>query len=275
MRRIVLSSLLLYFVLPFTTHSQLSGNETSAVLEKLYARLQVNSEDKQRIVTNDSIISILDSYVHSDTVFNHRFSNIRHLGQITSPDSILKIVTWNLVLRESPGKYYCYFIKRQEGNCKNLIYRLIADYSEAPIMTDTVYCRSDWYGALYYDARLCKINKYSSWVLLGIDYGNPLVSRKIIDVISFAENDSVLFGKRCFETGDKLRYRDVFEYSSNGMMSLRFSSDSSIVFDHLVPFSAELENSRQFYGPDYSTDMYIFSDGKWKLKINVDVRNEE
>ncbi len=71
--------------------------------------------------------------------------------------------------------------------------------------------------------------------MLGIDYGNPVITRKIIDVLSFAADDSILFGRKWFESGEVTRYRHVFEYASNGMMSLSFSSDKSIVFDHLVP----------------------------------------
>jgi hypothetical protein len=58
-------------------------------------------------------------------------------------------------------------------------------------------------------------------------------------------------------------------------MSLRFSSDSSIVFDHLVPFSPALMDDRQYYGPDYSFDAYNFENCLWRLTINVDARNKE
>jgi hypothetical protein len=51
---------------------------------------------------------------------------------------------------------------------------------------------------------------------------------------------------------EEIKYRDVFEYASNAMMSLRFRSDNSIVFDHLVPFSTTHKDDRQYYGPDYS-----------------------
>ena len=59
------------------------------------------------------------------------------------------------------------------------------------------------------------------------------------------------------------------------MMSLRFRSDSSILFDHLVPFSPSRLNDRQYYGPDYSFDAYNFENGMWKLKINVDEYGKE
>jgi hypothetical protein len=111
--------------------------------------------------------------------------------------------------------------------------------------------------------------------MLGIDYGNADISRKIIDVLSFRPDGSMVFGKKWFLSGEKKSYREVFEYASNAMMSLRFKSDSSIVFDHLVPFSPLHKDDRQFYGPDYSFDAYNFENGIWKLVINVDVRNQE
>ncbi len=59
------------------------------------------------------------------------------------------------------------------------------------------------------------------------------------------------------------------------MISLKFLSDSSIVFDHLVPISPKMKDDRQYYGPDYSYDAFYFKDNIWKLKINVDARNKE
>jgi hypothetical protein len=111
--------------------------------------------------------------------------------------------------------------------------------------------------------------------VLGIDYGNPLISRKIIDIIDFTPDDKIKFGMRIFSSSDTLKYREVFEYSADAAMSLRFSNDGSIIFDHLVPFSPELANNRQYYGPHYSNDAYVPEQGIWRLKLNVDARNIE
>jgi hypothetical protein len=255
--------------------SQSTVNDTSAVLEKLYDRLLSNYMDVDRIRINDSIKTIIGSYVKSGNVFNHRFENLRYLGQITSPDSLLKIVTWNLVAGSGQSRYFCYLIRKQETGSKNRVYALSTLYKEARINTDTTYFETDWYGALYYDVKPYITDNGKCWLLLGIDYGNPLVSRKLIDVLSFTPEGNVVFGRKWFDTGEKKKYRDVFEYASNGMMSLRFSSDSSVVFDHLVPFAPNLKDDRQFYGPDYSYDAYVFRNGLWKLTINVDARNKE
>lgn len=258
-----------------TVKSQVSVKETPQVLEELYDRLVDNYNDNDRIRINDSIRMILDGYVKSDTVFSHRFTNLRYLGQIVSPDSLLKIITWNLVLVNEPGRYFCYFIRKQEPGTKNIIYRLSANYNEIPIKTDTTYSEPEWYGALYYDLKPYIIDNRRCWVLLGIDYGNAVISRKIIEVLNFTPEDAIVFGRKWFVTGDDKMYRAVFQYASNAMMSLKFRSDSSIIFDHLVPFSPTLKEDRQYYGPDYSSDAYNFKNGLWKLIINVEARNQE
>lgn len=253
---------------------QITTQDTADKLEQLFNRLIDNYNDIARERVNDSIRMILSNYAKSDSVFNHKFINLRYLGQIISPDSLIKIITWNLVLENEPGKYYCFIIRKQQGK-ENLVYDISTPYNENPVLTDTTYTKSDWYGALYYEIRPFVAENNRCWVLLGIDYGNPEISRKIIDVLSFRPDGSMIFGKKWFVSGEKKSYRAVFEYASNAMMSLRFRSDSSIVFDHLVPFSPSHKDDRQFYGPDYSFDAYNFENGQWKMLINVDVRNKE
>jgi hypothetical protein len=255
--------------------SQVSATDTPQVLEELFDRLVGNYNDSERIQINDSIRLILDSYVKSDSVFTHRFTNLRYLGQIVSPDSSLKIITWNLVLENEPGKYFCYFIRKQDAVKENKIYRLSVTYNEKPVDSDTTYTESDWYGALYYDLRPFIIDNIRCWILLGIDYGNSEISRKIIEVLSFTPDNSIVFGRKWFASGEEKTYRAVFEYASNAMMSLRFRSESSIIFDHLVSFSSTHKDDRQYYGPDYSFDAYNFENGLWKLVLNVEARNKE
>jgi hypothetical protein len=245
----------------------------SAELEKLYGRLTKNLNDSVKLQINDSIKSMIESYIESDSVFYHRFNNLRYLGEVTSPDSTLKIVTWNLVLINKPGRYYSYFIKKQR-NCKsNIIHRLTAEYNNGQIRNDTTYSADSWYGALYYDIRPQTINGRISWVLLGIDYGNQVITRKIIDVLDYSPEDRIIFGMKLFSSPDTLKYREIFEYSSDAAMSLRFANDGSIVFDHLVPLSPELTIDRKYYVPHYSNDAYVNENGLWRYKINVDARN--
>ena len=275
MKKIIVCLLLFVFVSTGLVKSQVSADTISVRLEKLYGRLLVASEDSVRLRINDSIKILVEDYVSSQQVFTRTFRNIRYLGQITSSDSLVKIITWNLVLKNEPGRYFCYFIRKSPDGKGNRIYRLTHAYDDKPVSADTVYSQSDWYGALYYDIRPFFTDNRQCWVLLGISYSNPHMTRKVIDVLSFTSEDKIIFGRRWFDSGGSINYRHVLEYSAGAVISLRFRPDNSLVFDHLVPLPPMAGDDRIYYGPDYSYDAYIYRNGLWNLTINVDARNRQ
>lgn len=274
MRRIVLYLIIIVSV-SGQANGQTSVQNVPAELEKLFVRLEKIYEDDTRIRINDSIRDILNSYAASDSVFNHRFTNLRYLGQVTSSDNLLKIITWNLILKNSANRYFCYLIRKGEHGKENSVYILKGENSEAPVRTDTLYSEDNWYGALYYDLRPVKIKKDVCYVLLGINFGNGIVNRKIIDVLTFQQDGEIILGRKWFESENEFKFRVVFEYDPTGVMSLRFRSGKSVVFDHLVPLSTGAKDERQNYGAEYSFDSYTFKKGIWKFERNVDVRNKE
>jgi hypothetical protein len=76
MKRFVLY-LILYILLPTgIARGQVPVNDTPQILEELFDRLAGNYNDTDRIHINDSIRTILDSYVRSDSVFTHRFNYV-------------------------------------------------------------------------------------------------------------------------------------------------------------------------------------------------------
>lgn len=241
-------------------------------LTAIFSKLAESSSDDEREKVNLKLKKFALEYASSDSVFKFTY-DARYLGQITSPDSLVKMITWNLLLESGKNRFFCYLIKKGKES-KNNVYELNGEFSDNPVVSDTTYDASNWYGALYYDIRPCPDGKNTSWVVLGLSYGNSDISRKIIDVISF-ENQGPVFGRKIFRHSEIMKYRQVFEYSSLGSMTLRFSSDSTIVFDHLVPVSGSQETGKLYYGSDFSYDSYVFSEGKWIFRLNVDARNKE
>jgi hypothetical protein len=272
MRRILAIIFAASLIFP-VAKGQTRNQDVSVTLEKLFSRLVASHEDSDKLRINDSVKFIINSYSESDTVFTHRFTNLKYLGQVTSKNSGLKIITWNLLLKDSASRYYCYFINNTGK--MNHLYRLEGKYNDAPVKSDITYSEKNWYGALYYDLRLYKQDKKPYWVLLGIDYGNPSITRKIIDILSFSPDGGIVFGRKLFATEDVTKYREVLEYSSEVVISLKFLSDKSIIFDHLVPVSPALKGEKEFYGPDFSFDTYNLEKGIWKFKSDVDARNKK
>jgi hypothetical protein len=273
MRRI----LILLFLIVFVSRG-IKGQEEfisfQAQIEPLFARLSENIHDSLKHSLNDSVCVVIEKYAASGFAFNHHFSNLKYLGQITSPDSLLKIITWNLVLNDGTNIYTCYFVKREKSG-GNEIYKLSGSGIKSKLKTDTTYSQSDWYGALYYDLRPFVSENGVHYILLGIDFNTRLVTRKLIDVLSFKPGGEIIFGRKCFFNGKEIKHREVFEFTSKAVMTMRFVNDSSVVFSHLSRFSPGMPDLPLYYGPDQSYDAYNFSDGMWRLVPDIDIRNKD
>lgn len=273
MKRSLFLFILLYFGI--TVKGQTDSTAVSNRLNNLFSKLSAREPDDVKLKVNDSIMTIIESYIATDTVFNHRFDNIRNLGQIVSPDSVLKVLSWNMIMNDGRSRYFCYFILKDSTGRNNSVHRLSGTFSDKSIRSDTIYSDADWYGALIYDVRRIKSDNGDYWLALGINYGDRNITRKILEAITFLPDNRIIFGRKIFSDGDSQYYRVILEYSVKAVATLRFASDSSIVFDHLVPFSPELEGDRRFYGPDYSYDAYTLDNNIWKFVRDVDVRNKE
>lgn len=210
--------LIIIYALILFTGSEARGQpkDIQSVLLRLYDRILFTSSDTEKERLNDSIILIIDSYAASDSVFSHKFSNLRFLGQSASSDSRVRIITWNLMLRDGTNKYFCYIIRKLKRGSKNQVTKLTGENCEEEIVSDSSYSAADWYGALYYAIAPCK----KDYILLGLDFGSSLISRKIIEVLTFTPEGKVVFGKNIFIRENDKKFREVIEYSSESIVSL-------------------------------------------------------
>ena len=266
--------ILIFFSIPsLDISAQQPGTEE--ILEDLFSRILNTRSNDERIRINDSINLLIEKYVASEVIFTHRFENLRYLGQIPSPDSRVKIVTWNLILTDGTNRYFCYIIRKEGQGRENKIYRLTgANMDEAP-KTDITYTADDWYGALYYGIQPFRIGKETCYAVLGLDYGSLQLSRKIIDVMSFSEEGDIIFGRKCFQKEDQLRSRVVLEYSADGVMTLRFNDKKTIIFDRLAPVNKGQGINPEYYGTEFSFDAYKLKKGLWRFVKNVEVKNRQ
>ncbi|MFN8241699.1 MAG: hypothetical protein U0X39_13235 [Bacteroidales bacterium] len=275
MKKILKQVLILVFILAcfHSIEGQYKSTVNIADPAGMLTRLRQNIPAESARVLNDSLVSFFKAYTSSDSVFRHRF-NTRLLGQVTSPDSLLKIISWNYIPGQEPGQYVSFVIFRSAKDKIPVVTLLNAEYSKTPPSQQT-YHAADWYGCLYYDARPFSLNGVKYYLLLGIDYGNPLVTRKVIDVLDPGSGASMSFGLKCFADQKAVLNRVVFQYGSNVVMSLKFETQTSVVFDHLSPVSPEYSGNWQFYGPDFSFDSFTFENGLWRLKSDIDIRNKQ
>lgn len=269
-----LKLLLLYFFI-FNSSiltGQSSGNDISIQLEELFEKILVSKNDSEKLQLNDSVRLLVDDYVMSDSVFDHRFTDLKYLGQIDSPDEKIKIITWNIPLRQGPNKYFLYLVKRDTKKSGKIVFRLEGVNRPEKIRNDTIYTESNWYGALYYDIRPFRNEKETCYILLGLDTDNLYLSRKIIEVLSFGENGEMIFGRPCFIRDNEIRFREVLEYSAEGLVSLRIGSNRLIVFDRLDAFATGHSGGNGQYGAGIALDGYRLKKGYWNFVKDVDIK---
>jgi len=119
--------------------------------------------------------------------------------------------------------------------------------------------------------------------LLGYNGRNPLISKKVIDVITLSTTGNPSFGASIFKNEKKTTKRVLFQYSSKVVLSLNYDKqftkkgkekNQMIIFDRLNPTSINLTGEYQFYYPELNVDDgYLFMNGKWEFKPDIDPRN--
>ncbi|MCU0456614.1 MAG: hypothetical protein MUE74_09960 [Bacteroidales bacterium] len=262
--------LIIICTLAFLSSRQVSGQnrDLPGMLRHLYNRILFTVSDEEKVRLNDSIVLLMDRYTAADSAFTHNLKDLRFLGQLSSSDSKVRIYTWNLVLREGSNRYFCYLLYKPGKRSQHRVTKLTGENRQEEILTGRVYTPDDWYGALYYAIQPSR----KDYVVLGLDFGTNLVSRKIIDILRFNEDGSVVFGKDIlFKNGSPL-HREVIEYSSEGVVSMRFLKKGLIVFDHIDTFSAGSDNEKS-RGAGLSFDGYVYKKGVWTFTEGIDARN--
>lgn len=247
--------------------------DVSTALEDLYERITKTGDDNEKLRLNDSIRFIINSYAVSDSVFSHTFNNLRYLGQIISPDKKLKIITWNVFLLNSPNRYFSYIIRKGQRKNPGQMYILTGFNRTETVKTDITYKADNWYGALYYAIQPFKKAGKVYYILLGLDYGNLNVTRKIIDVLSLSEDGTLLLGLDCFVRDQSIRSREVLEYSPDGVVTLRLLNSKTIVFEQLADIKTGHGDGTGLSVAGSSYDGYIYKKGLWKFVSDIDVKN--
>ena len=164
---------------------------------------------------------------------------------------------------------FCYLIRKGKKGGSNDRYFLEGEHREEAARTDRRYQSEDWYGALYYAIQPFK----KDFILLGYDFGDR-DSRKIIDVLHFNSEGKLSFGDDIFIKDKNRNYREVLEYSSESVVSLRFISRNLIVFDQLALFAQGDESATDFRGAEgILFDGYVLKKGKWIFRSGIEARN--
>ncbi len=286
-RKILCFSFFIFYLLNFVIgQDMLAFQQYEDTLKKLSKEIQFNNNDVEKQKANNVFIQTWMQVLNTDKSFFFPFDSLTSVSRLTSPDEKFRIITWSVGRSDGTYDYYGFIQMNPKKNEGTLLYQLF-DFSDSLNNPEISVCnRLNWFGALYYKLIKEKYNGKEYYTLLGWN-GKGLVSgKKIIEVLTFSDKNTPVFGADIFSgfAKKKAAKRIIFEYSKKISMSLKYqqqyvskgdNKNWMIVFDRLVPMSSNLEGVYCYYVPASNIyDACVFENGKWKFIKDVDARNQ-
>ena len=198
--------------------------------------------------------------------FHYPFESLQTVSILYSPDSVFRIFTWQLVINENVIRQHgAIQMKTYDGSLK--LYPLIDKSDVTTNVVDTIGNHFGWIGAIYYKIIQKKSSNQNFYTLLGFDENNISSSRKIIEVLSFV-NDEPVFGGRYFSYEDDAVFktsqsRYIMEYKKEAGPRLNYDKELDIiVVEHLVSESNEPKKKWTLIG-DGDYEGFKWKNGKW------------
>lgn len=220
-----------------------------------------------RFLACKSLITTLVRCLRVPNSFSYNFQQLQNISVLYPPDSTFRIFTWQLYVNENEYRYYgAIQMNRETLKLYPLIDRSFeftsVDLTQQRLTPDR------WYGAVYY--RLLPTSTPDgkpAWLLFGFDGYEFFAKRKIIDVLTF-ENEQPVFGAAVFmhQTSDNkplYKNRILLEYSADASVRCNYDDElGMIVFDHLMEIGGP--DGRTLYVPDGTYEAYFWKNQRWR-----------
>jgi hypothetical protein len=252
----------------------LSLQQSEIRLKELFTRIARINSNTEKLAVADSISDLLYQTLCLPGSFEYPFNLLNSLGKIKSQDQKLRIYTWNIPDIDGNNIYYGFLQNSAGKNSESKVFRLTDKKAQISEPAKAILTADNWYGCLIYGIIEKRFSGNTCYTLLGYNPENIFISKKIIDILYFNDQNEPVFGKAVFHYQDHMQCRIIFEYSAKVNMSLQWNEKMDmIVFDHLSPSQSSYTGNYRYYGPDFSYDGLRFENGTWESVEDIDMRN--
>lgn len=233
--------------------------------------------DDRKTALSDSIRQELSSALHIENSFYFPFDSLSKLGKITSSDSLLRILSWNIRLKGGKYIFYGFVIHRNKPPEEQVkVFELYDKTDSIPVqeIENITLTNKQWYGATYYQIIPVNEKKQTYYILIGWKGIDAYKNGKVVEVLFFNKKGKPFFGKNIFKSEQKTIKRLLFQHSLKANMSCRYDENSqAIIFDHLVPTSNIYQGMYEFYGPNGTYDGFFKKKNVWIFKEDIEPKN--
>lgn len=231
-----------------------------------------DSLEENRFGAVRAFIPMLVNALKTPNSFHYPFEQIKSVSIQYAADSTFRVFTWQLYVDKNTYRYYGAIQMNQTGL---KLFPLIDRYEGMKDELEQASLKYDeWYGAVYYNIKSVIVNNQNYHLLFGFDGHSFFKKRKIVDVLSFKNNEP-LFGQAVFITADtndvvlSTKNRLLFEYSAAASVSCNYDEALELlIFDHLREIDGEYGEGKVNI-PDGTYEAYELKNGLWYYKEKV------
>jgi hypothetical protein len=223
-------------------------------------------EAVDRFNADSAFTRILVRALKTQNSFHYPFDSLQTVSVLYAPDSAFRIFTWQLVINENVIRQHgAIQMKTYDGSLK--LFPLIDKSDVTGNIADTIGNNYGWIGAIYYKIIMKKSGNQKYYTLLGFDENNIRSSRKIIEVMTFM-NDEPVFGGRYFSYENDGQFktaqsRYIMEFKKEAGPRLNYDKElDMIIMEHLVSESSEPKKKWTLVG-DGDYEGFKWQSGKW------------
>ena len=219
-----------------------------------------------RLKADSMFTKILVRALKTPNSFYYSFDSLQTISMLYPPDSSFKIFTWQMMVNENLVRQHGAIQMRSfDGTLK--LFPLI-DKSDVTVrVADTIGNNLGWIGAIYYKIIQKKSMNQNYYTLLGFDENNIRSDKKIIEVLTFV-NDEPMFGGRYFSFEDDKVFKSsvsryVMEFKKDAGPRLNYDPDlDMIIAEHLISEDGQPQKKWTYIG-DGDYEGFKWLGGKW------------
>ncbi|HVA99334.1 MAG TPA: hypothetical protein VNG53_10605 [Bacteroidia bacterium] len=231
-------------------------------------------DDAKKLAANENFNRILGEALKVNHSFDFEFDSLTTISRLKSSDKQFRLLNWNVPMNDGTQKYFGYIQSYNKRAKKYVIYPLEDKTSEIRDVHIASCAPDKWFGMLYYKIVPEKYKHKTYYTLLAWQGYSNIITKKIIDVVTFNKKGKPTFGSAIFKIENRYPKRMIFIYSANATMSLKYDEKSGmILFDYLAPYQEGMEGQYQFYAPSFRVDGIKFKKGIWYYVKEIDAKN--
>ena len=201
--------------------------------------------------------------------FLYPFDSVKTMSIVQPEDNTFRIITWQLAMKDMTHRYYG-TIQMNEPNLKMFPLIDMSMFVKNP--QDTLLSSNSWYGCVYFNIVKQKYKRNDYYLLFGWDGNDMFSNKKLVDVLTFNEMGTPMFGYPMFLLKDDPdpKTRVIIEYKEDASPVMNYDEKMKMIdISYLRPENPMSEGIYFTYIPDGTYVGFYFKKGMWRFQEKV------